>query len=104
MSVFFAAARSVAASPVARVLARRAVPSAANDTHDADAGQQEVLHAALRHFAVHGLGAAQVAYAHAERARQIGDHPAGDRWAAICRTLDKRLGAELANHYSTGRT
>ena len=96
MSVFFAAARSAAASPVARVLTRRPVPVAANDTGVADAGDQEVLQAALRHFSTHGLGAAQAAYKEAVRARQIGDHSAGNRWSAICRMLDKRLGAALA--------
>jgi hypothetical protein len=100
MSVFFAAARSTATSPVARVLTRCPVPLAANDMVVADARDQDVLHAALRHFGTHGLGAAHAAFSEAARARQIGDHSAGDRWSAICRMLDKRLDAALATQYS----
>ena len=57
MPVYFAAARSVAASPVARVLAKRAVPQAAND-ETGDAGTDATLRVALLHFAKHGLASA----------------------------------------------
>ena len=61
MPVHFAAARSTAHSPIARALARKAHSRAAND--NAGAAQMVataspvdgVMHAALRHFANHGL-------------------------------------------------
>ncbi len=67
MPVHFAAARSTAHSPIARALARKAHSRAAND--NAGAAQMVatassidgVMHAALKHFANHGLSAAKVA-------------------------------------------
>ena len=47
--------------------------------------------ATARHFAEHGLRAAQVARLQAERAYDEGDEPASRWWIEICRTLDGRM-------------
>lgn len=95
MTVHFAAARSTARSPLARALARKAHGRAANDNgrpHEAD---DAMLHAALRHFAAHGLGAARAARKQAEAAFFAGDRQAYTWWLGVCRTLDRRLAAQL---------
>lgn len=94
MPVYFAAARSVAASPVARVLAKRAAPEAANDGAN-DPAADAALRAALTHFALHGLGSAGAAHDRARRAFAAGNQTAGQQWAAICAAFDRRLAAEL---------
>ena len=94
MPVYFAAARSVAASPVARVLAKRAVPQAAND-EAGNAVADATLRAALLHFAEHGLGSAGAAHERARRAFALGDKGAGREWAAICAAFDRRLASEF---------
>ncbi|WP_226697270.1 hypothetical protein [Qipengyuania flava] len=95
MPLHFAAARSAAHSPIARALARRALSRAANDNGDAARLPTDPLdqttRAALRHFAEHGLRAAQVARLQAERAYDEGDVPASRWWIEICRTLDGRM-------------
>lgn len=95
MPLHFAAARSAAHSPIARALARKALARAANDNGDAarlptDPFDQ-TTRAALRHFAEHGLRAAQVARLQAERAYDEGDEPASRWWIEICRSLDGRM-------------
>lgn len=97
MTLHFAAARSAARSPIARALSRRAIARAANDNGDPaeQSGSDQMLHAALRHFAEHGLGAAQEARKQAEKAFFAGDRPTYDRWVGICRTLDRRMAEEL---------
>lgn len=94
MSLRFAPARSVARSPVARVLRRREIACVANDNGDA-ASNEAVLADALRHFAVHGLGAARMARKEAESAFLAGDRQRYEKWLNICRTLDRRLASEL---------
>lgn len=94
MTVHFAAARSAACSPIARALARKAVGRVANDNGETGC-DDHLLHAALRHFAEHGLGAAREARKQAEQAFFVGDREAYDWWLGICRTLDKRIAAEL---------
>ena len=94
MTVYFAAARNAARSPIARALTRRPVVHVAND-NDNDGADDRMLHAALRHFAQHGLGAAREAHRQAERAFFAGDRQAYDWWLGICRTLDRRLAASL---------
>ncbi|WP_255548140.1 hypothetical protein [Erythrobacter ani] len=74
-------------------MARRAVEHVANDNGDT-AEADEVMRAALRHFAVHGLGAARAAREHAEEAFFRGDRNAYDWWLKITRALDRRLAAE----------
>lgn len=54
-----------------------------------------LLRAALRHFAMHGLAAAQRARRQAEKAFFDGDRQAYQWWLNICRTLDRRLAAAI---------
>jgi hypothetical protein len=61
----------------------------------------QVLRAALRHFAEHGLGAARAARIQAEQAFFAGDRQSYDWWLGITRTLDRRLAKE-AEHLSAG--
>ena len=102
MTIHFAAARSTARSPIARALARRALGRAANDNGGRkadpanDPACDALFHAALRHFAAHGLGAAMAARAEAERALAADDRQGYDWWLGICRTLDRRLAAQVA--------
>lgn len=103
MSIHFAPAKSTAIAPVispnARVLFVRARAKAANDNADfstKSAHGERVLRAALRHFADHGLGAAKVARAQAEKAFFQGDRETYDWWVGITRTLDRRLAEELS--------
>ena len=97
MTLHFAAARSSVRSPVARALARRSISRAANDNGDPaeNGGNDQMLHAALRHFAEHGLGAALEARKQAEKAFFAGDRATYNWWIGICRTLDRRLAEEL---------
>lgn len=97
MTVYFAAARTAVRSPVARVLSRRTPGRAANDNGDL-AGTQandNLIHAALRHFANHGMGAAREARKQAESAFFAGDRQGYDWWLGICRALDKRIAGQL---------
>lgn len=101
MMFHFAAARSTANSPIARALARKALLRAANDNPRAanDDGRRgphdHMLHAALRHFAEHGIGAAHEARKQAEQAFFSGDRESYDWWLTVCRALDRRLAAQL---------
>lgn len=100
MTVYFAAARTAVHSPVARILSRRTPGRAANDNGDL-AGIQandQLIHAALRHFANHGMGAARAARKQAEAAFFAGDRQGYDWWLGICRTLDKRIAGQLEEH------
>ena len=73
-----------------REAVRRAVLSAANDNLLWQA-RAAVLHDALSHFAVHGVGAARLAGERALAAAERGDAPDHARWLDICRSLDRRL-------------
>lgn len=53
----------------------------------------KALHAALRHFAEDGLGAARSARSRAEDAFFAGDRQTYDWWLSITRILDRRLAA-----------
>lgn len=55
----------------------------------------QVLRAALEHFAEHGLGAARIARAKAQAASTANDLQAFDWWLGITRTLDRRMGNEI---------
>lgn len=93
MSLHFAAARSTAHSPIARALAKKALARAANDNGDAKQAPSfdDMMRGALKHFAEHGMGAAEAARKQAEQAHLDGDRETYDWWLGICRTLDKRL-------------
>lgn len=97
MTLHFAAARSVTRSPVARALSRRAVARAVNDNGEEAAIRDgdRMLGAALRHFAEHGLGAAREARKLALDAAAAGDAQSYEWWLGICRTLDRRMAAEV---------
>ena len=98
MPIHFAAARCASRSPVARALARRAVHRAANDNPGGEAecsGEARVLNAALRHFAEHGLRAAEAAAELAERAWREGEPEACEWWTEVCHKLDRKLALEL---------
>jgi hypothetical protein len=94
MSIRFAAARGSLRARLApvRVQAMRLVP--ANDN-----GQSwrrvEALDAALRHFARHGMAAAQIAADNARVAGEAGDDKAFAWWLDVCRTLDRRMARQF---------
>lgn len=54
-----------------------------------------LLRAALRHFAEHGLGAADRAREAAELAHDAGDAGTFQHWAGICAALDRRMAMRL---------
>jgi len=92
MTLRFAAARSAAHSPIARALTRKTIVGAANDTKDkpgTDFTHDEVLEAALRHFAVHGLDAGAAAARKATQALNDGDTKLYVWWLEICRNFDR---------------
>jgi hypothetical protein len=95
MTVRFAATHPAVGSPLARVLARGAALTAANDNRALAGAEDLMLHAALRHFAAHGLGAAREARKQAEKAFFAGDRPSYDWWLGVCRTLDRQLAAQI---------
>ena len=108
MTVHFAAAKGLsnapACSPIAKAMVSKASERVANDNGEVDAAandalgaaNDQMLRAALRHFAKHGLGAAREARSQAEKAFFEGDRQAYDWWLGITRTLDRRLAAEAA--------
>ncbi len=68
---------------------------AAND-NDIGISGDELLKAALRHFAQFGLSAAQQAKDNADQAFFANDRAAYHHWLAICRALDKRMASAIA--------
>lgn len=98
MPIHFAAARCASRSPVARALARKAVRRAANDNPGGATecgAEARVLSAALRHFAEHGLRAAEEAAFLAEEAHRTGEAEACRWWTEICYKLDRKLAVDL---------
>lgn len=97
MTIHFAAARTGKISPVARILrsGKRVAHccTAAND-NSIGLADDRILHAALRHFALHGLGAANDARVQAEQAFFADDRESYHWWLGICRKLDRRLASE----------
>ncbi|WP_346032231.1 hypothetical protein [Erythrobacter westpacificensis] len=53
------------------------------------------LHAALRHFAEHGLAAADHARQQALAAADAGDRETFEWWLEICRALDRRMASRI---------
>ena len=74
--------------------ARTAMAVPAND-HAAAADMDGLLHAALRHFAEHGLAAAHRARRQAEAAFRSNDRQGYQWWLEICRALDRAMAREL---------
>jgi hypothetical protein len=95
MSIRFAAAHH-ADSCVRRVLRPPARWSAAANDNVRGGGSDRMLRAALRHFATHGLGAAEAARANAETAFFAGDSAQYRWWLGICRMLDRRMADAVA--------
>jgi hypothetical protein len=94
MTIRFAAPPAALAPRMSRRRIRESCGLPANDngglcTSDA------MLHAALRHFAEHGLAAASSARKQAEAAFFANDRQGYQWWLEICRALDRRMAAEL---------
>ena len=100
MSIRFAAARSRSAAGLAPTRCYWALPAPANDCGVASrlrpatmTPRDRVLRMALRHFAEHGLAAAERARDIALRAWRDGEAETCRHWLEICQTLDRRLAA-----------
>lgn len=100
MTIHFAAARTPLTAMLRSLRASAIIGRAAND--NAGPGHSAELRAALRHFAIHGLGAANVARRNAEKAFFQGDREAYLHWHTICRTLDRRMAAALSDRVEAG--
>jgi hypothetical protein len=94
MSVSFAPVRSPDRLVTSRLLQPGLLPAPANDDDD-DRVDVRTLEAALRHFALHGMGAASTACAEAESHWQEGNRQAAETWLAICGAFDKRSARQL---------
>ena len=94
MTIRFAASKTSGASVAARVLSMRIPPEAVNDNGNAICSDR-LLQGALRHFAEHGLSAAERARENAERAFFAGSRQDYQWWLAICAALDRRLAAAV---------
>ena len=95
MTIHFAAAQTTEVSALARMLTAKVALNAAND-NGAGIGGDRLLKAALRHFAEHGLSAAERARDNAEQAFFDGDRQEYQRWMAICTALDRRMSSAAA--------
>ena len=60
------------------------------------------LEAALRHFAQHGLAAADHARQQAMAAADAGDRQTFEWWLEICRALDRRMAHTIADPAKVG--
>jgi hypothetical protein len=94
MSIRFAAASPALCARVSPPAIRDACGLPAND--NGGMASDAMLHAALRHFAAHGLAAAHRARAQAEAALIANDEQGYRWWLEVCRTLDRRMASELA--------
>ena len=94
MPIRFAAPPDPLGPRLSRGRIRGACGLPAND-NGTDRASDAMLHAALRHFAEHGLAAAHRARKQAEAAFLAGDRQGYDWWLEICRALDRRMAREL---------
>jgi hypothetical protein len=94
MSIHFAAARTRQSTAIARALAMPRYREAANDNAHGFT-RDSLLRASLKHFAEHGLAAAERARENAERAFFSGDRETYQHWLEICRALDRRMAAAI---------
>ncbi|HMO69397.1 MAG TPA: hypothetical protein PKE25_12255 [Novosphingobium sp.] len=92
MSIHFSAAADSVSSRIARALIAHVPLRPAND-NGPEPSNDLILRAALHHFAEHGLSGARIA---AERVATAADREQALHWLAICRALDRRMGARLA--------
>ena len=90
MSIHFAAA---CVNPVSACVSyrRSSLPLYAANDNGGGIGGEKLLHAALRHFAQHGLSAANSARENAEAAFFAGRGDDYRWWMAICTALDRRM-------------
>ena len=102
MPIRFAAPPSALAPRLSARRAREVCGLPAND-NGGERASDAMLHAALRHFAEHGLAAAHRARKQAEAAFFAGDHQGYTWWLEICRALDRRMAAEVDLRDAEGR-
>lgn len=95
MTIRFAASKASGSSILARALSMPLPLEAANDNGNTICSDR-LLKAALRHFAEHGLSAAETARQNAERAFFAGEREDYQWWLAICGALDRRMAAAVA--------
>ncbi len=104
MSIRFAARNPALRTRIRPSSGSLAFPRAANDNSDGltgngatggSASNETGLTAALRHFARHGLGAAQEAHDEALAAFVQGNEQEFAHWRNICAALDGRLALRL---------
>ena len=102
MSIRYAAARPLAQpGHLTRAAQGRIAARAANDNGDG-ARHELVLRNALKHFAAHGLRAAEDAGERAEAAWRAGDSAGLRHWLEVCRALDPRRAARLNARLARG--
>ena len=102
MTIRFAAAKSSIQGRMAADEVHMAMALPANDNNSA-VSNETMVHAALRHFAEHGLAAAHHARKQAEIASKAGDAQSYDYWLEICGTLDRRMARELVKRAADKR-
>lgn len=101
MSIRFAAAHNSIAALAGAGNHARLMGPAAND--NGAPAQDVLLRDALKHFARHGLRAAQVARDNALAALNLDDDISCTHWLGICRTLDRRMAMALAARIALAR-
>lgn len=95
MSIRFAAAVRTPGHRMRPLQVRALVRRQAANDNTLHQIRSAALHAALGHFAQHGLAAARVAGDLATAALVAGDAQSHAWWLDICRTLDRRLAARV---------
>ena len=95
MTIRFAAARRSESAVIARALSVPRGFEAAND-NASGLTRDGLLRAALKHFAAHGLAAAERARENAEAAFFAGDRERYQYWLEICRALDRRMASAVS--------
>ena len=95
MSIRFAAAPRGDSFALARLLAKPRLREAVND-NAMGLTRDGLLRAALKHFAEHGLAAAERARDNAEQAFFAGDREQYQYWLEVCRALDRRMANAVA--------
>ena len=101
MPIRFAASLKRAHCRMPRQLVRTQRFRPANDNRG-KAVKSAHLHAALRHFAQHGLAAADHARRQAVAASHAGDRQTFEWWLEICRALDRRMAHRIDDPAQAG--
>ncbi|MFC3098282.1 hypothetical protein [Alteraurantiacibacter palmitatis] len=97
MSIRFAAPKGAIRNRMAASRARLSRLRPANDNAPpAIASGDAALAAALRHFAAHGMAAAERALEQAEQARIQNDAQSFAWWVAICGQLDRQMARRIS--------